>query len=571
MGQAVTTPVPSPVDRANRYIDGVLSGKVLACKWIKLACQRQLDDLARQGDDDFQYWFDEGKAARICHFIELLPHIKGKWAGDPIELEDWQCFILCVPFGWVDAEGLRRFRTTYGEVPRKNAKSTLSSGVGLYMLAADSEGGAEIYSAATTRDQAKIVWQDAQRMAIRAKGLQKRFGVSTTAKSVFVNATASLFQPLSAEGNSLDGLNIHCAIVDELHAHKTREVYDVLETGTGARTQSMMWLITTAGTNLAGICYEQRTYLTKLLEGTVKDETYFGFIYTIDDDDDWTDPAVWQKANPNWGASVFPADVARLCKKAMEMTSAQNNFLTKRLNVWCNAESAWMNMVRWNQCADPSLDISDFEGRPAVLALDLASKVDIAAKGVIFHTPEGDTQPHYYYFGRYYVPEETVQNNGNSQYSGWVIDGVLTETAGAVIDHDEIRSDVVEDVSRYRVQEVCYDPFNATMLSTELAKEGCTMVEIRPTVQNFSEPMKWLEALVLEGRFHHNGCPLMTWMVSNVVCHLDKKDNIYPNKERPENKIDGVIALIMGLNRFVNSETLDSLNTTYATRGIRTL
>lgn len=557
----------APVERCARYIDEVLNGDILSCRYIILACERQVRDLARVGDDDFAFYFDEAKANRVAKFIEGLTHIKGKWAGDLIALEDWQCFVLCVAFGWVNAEGNRRFRTTYGEVPRKNAKSTLTSGVGLYMMAADNEGGAECYSAATTRDQAKIVWQDAWRMAKGAKWLQKpKYGIETSARSIYCERSASLFQPLSSEGNSLDGLNIHFAGVDELHAHKTREVFDVLETGTGARSQSMLWLITTSGFNLSGICYEQREYLVKILEGVAVDDTYFGFIYTIDEGDDWTDSAIHQKANPNWGVSVFPDDIARLCRKAMEMPSAQNNFLTKRLNVWCNADTAWLNMTKWHACADHNLNLDDFAGQPCKLGLDLASKIDIAAKAYLF-----ERDGHYYYFGEYYLPEETIENAPNSQYKGWVIDGHLTETFGAVIDHAEIKRGILDDHSRFDVQEVSFDPWNATMLSSALLDEGCTMVEIRATVQNFSEPMKWLEALILDGRFHHNGCPAMTWMASNVVAHLDKRSNLWPNKARPENKIDGVIALLMALNRYIHIENAASIENAYSTRGIRTL
>jgi len=554
-------------EKCQRYIDDVLAGNILVSKLTRQSCQRQINDLGRVGDDEFPYFFDDSRANRICLFIEGLTHIKGKWAGTPIRLEDWQCFILGVAFGWVDEEGMRRFRTTYCEVPRKNAKSTLTSGVGLYMLAADGEGGAECFAAANSRDQAKLVWNDAWRMAKRSRWLQgKRYGVEVTAKSIYVENTASMFQPLSAEGNNLDGLNVHFAALDELHSHRTRTVFDVLETGTGARTQSMLWLITTAGTNLAGICYEQREYLTKILDGVAFDDTYFGVIYTIDEGDDWADPVIQAKANPNWGVSVFPDDVARLCRKAQEMASAQNNFLTKRMNVWASADSAWMNMVKWHACADPSLDINDFVGQPCKLALDLASKIDIAAKAYVF-----ERDGHYYYFGQYYLPEDTIESDANSSYRGWLINGHLTETFGAVIDHNEIKEGVIDDHSRYAVDEVCFDPWNATMLSSALSDEGCTMVEIRATVQNFSEPMKWLEAMVLSGHFHHNGCPVMTWMVSNVVAHTDKKDNIYPNKSRPQNKIDGVVALLMAINRFVNVETEISLNTTYAERGIRTL
>lgn len=540
------------VEKAFKYIDGVLAGEIPAGKWIKLACQRQLDDLERA---ELPYMFHVERANHVCKFIELLPHIKGKWAGKPIVLEPWQCFILTTAFGWVDDEGLRRFRTAYTEVPRKNAKSTISSGVGLYCLAADDEAGAEVYSAATTRDQAKIVFNDAKRMAQKCPGLRDRFGVATSAHSVYVEDSASYFQALSAEGNSLDGLNIHTAVVDELHAHKTRAVFDVIETATGSRTQSMLWLITTAGSNRAGICYEQRTYLTKILDGVVEDDSYFGVIYTTDEGDDWAEPETWMKANPNYGVSVFPDDIARLCKKALEMPSAQNNFLTKRLNVWVNADSAWMDMRRWEACGDPELDPADFENERCVVGLDLASKVDIAAKVRVF-----DRGGEYYVFGDYYLPEDTVAQADNSQYQGWSIEGLLTETPGAVIDQDRIKDDLIEDAGRFELGEVGFDPFNATKLSSELIAEGFQMVEIRPTVLNFSEPMKWLEALVLEGKIHHNGCPILTWMVSNVVCHLDAKDNIYPRKERPENKIDGVVALLMAMNRLLTPDDSGNLD-----------
>jgi phage terminase large subunit-like protein len=381
---------------AEQYARDVVAGTVLACKWTIAACQRQLLDLARAESPDFPYRYEPARGARVCRFIELLKHIKGKWARTPIRLEAWQVFILMTVFSWVWAtkahadpeiaarDGTRRFRTVYVEVPRKNAKSTLTSGVGLYMLGLDGEGGAECYSAATTRDQAKIVWNDARTMALRCEEYRDRFGVEVGAHAITVPESSSKFVPLAADEDSLDGLNVHFAAIDELHAHKTRGLVDVLETATGSRTQSLLWEITTAGSNRAGICYEQRTYLTKLLQHVAADESFFGIIYTIDDEDDWTDPAVWAKANPNYGVSVFPDDLARLCRKAQEMPSAQGNFLTKRLNVWVNADTTWMDMRAWDKCADPNLSIEDFVGERSICALDIASKVDLAAKVHVF-------------------------------------------------------------------------------------------------------------------------------------------------------------------------------------------
>lgn len=544
---------------ANEYIEQVLSGAISGCKWTRLACERQRRDLELGVEG---YHFDQEKASRVCKVVELLPHIKGKWAGSFIALEPWQVFILITFFGWVDDNGHRRYKTSYIEVPRKNAKSTLSSGVGIYATGMEGEGGAEVYSAATTRDQARIVWQDAKRMVEKTPGLKGR-GYSTSAHSIYVERSASSFKSLSAEGNSLDGLNIHCGIIDELHAHKTRTVFDVIETATGSREQPILWLITTAGSNRAGICYEQRSYLTKILEGVVRDDSYFGIIYTIDDGDDWTDPAVWRKANPNYGVSVNPDDMARLCRKAMEMPSAQNNFLTKRLNVWVNADTAWMNMVAWDKCGDPELMPERFAGERCWVAIDLASKIDIAAM-VRLYQRDG----HYYVFGNYYLPEETIDGSTNSQYSGWSRRGLITATPGNVIDFGYIEDDLRDFASENEIIEVPYDPFQATQFATRMLAEGVPMVEYGATVKNFSEPMKQLEALVLEGKIHFDGDPVLTWMMSNVVAHLDAKENIFPRKERPENKIDGVVALIMALGRAISTAEQKSV---YETHGIRTI
>jgi phage terminase large subunit-like protein len=475
--------------------------------------------------------------------------VKGPLAGEPISLEPWQVFILTTVFGWVTPDGKRRFRRSYIEVPRGNAKSTLSSAVALYMLAADHEGGAEVYSLATTRDQARIVFGDAQTMARRSPGFRTRFSVNVGAHNMHVLASGSKFEALSAEGSTLDGLNIHFGCVDELHAHKTRTVYDVVETGTGKRDNSLLWVITTAGSNRAGICYEVRTFVSKLLDGVFEDDTQFGIIYGLDDGDDWTSENALIKANPNWGISVRPEILGPLQAKAMQLPSAVNNFKTKHLNEWVNADTAWMDMRAWDACADTSLDIDNFIGQPCWIGLDLASKTDIAALILIFAHPE--IADAYLTFGKYYLPEDTVHGAGNSQYSGWMRIDRLTVTPGNVIDFSWIEADLLDMASRFAIQAVAFDPFQATQLSTRMLAEGLPMIEVRPTVLNFSEPMKILEALVLQKKLAHDGDPVLTWMASNVVAHLDVKDNIYPRKERPENKIDGIVALIMALSRAI--------------------
>lgn len=534
---------------AEAYRRDVLAGTVPACNWVRRACERQARDLERVESPDWPWVFDADRAARPCEFISGLPHLKGKWARarELIRLEAWQCFILTTVFGWVHREtGLRRFRRAYVEVPRKNGKSAISSGLLLYLLAGDGEAGAEVYSAATTKDQARITFDDAKRMAERTPAMCRALGVRVFEHHLAVPEAVSVLKPLSAEGSTLDGLNIHGAVVDELHAHKTRAVYDVLDSGTGSRDQPMIWMITTAGSDRAGVCYEQRTHVTKILQRSVEDETFFGIVYTVDDGDAWDDPTTWAKCNPNFGVSVLEDDMEAAARKAASMPSALNGFLTKRLNVWVNADSAWMDMRSWDACADPTLREEDWLDAECFGGLDLASKVDIAAFMRVYR--RGDQ---YAVFGSYYLPERAVESGTNSQYDGWRRRGLLTVTDGEVTDYDRIEDDIVEVHDTRVVTAIGFDPAQATQLVGHLLDKQLPMVEIRPTVLNFSEPMKELEALVLKGRLKHNGDPVLTWMVSNVVCHRDAKDNIYPRKERPENKIDGVVALITALNRAI--------------------
>ena len=352
---------------AKQYAERVVSHEILTCEWVQKACKRQLDDLIRFKRKSSLYQFNPelldryGRPYRpadnLCAFIERLPHVKGPLASKMIVLEPWQVFILSTVFGWVKSDGKRRFRRSYIEVPRGNAKSTLSSAVGLYMLAADREGGAEVYSLATTRDQARIVFGDAQTMARLSPGFRNRFAVNVGAHNMHVLQTGSKFEALSAEGSTLDGLNIHFGCIDELHAHKTRTVYDVVETGTGKRDNSLLWVITTAGSNRSGICYEVRSFVTKLLNRVFEDDSQFGIIYGLDEGDDWAAKDSLIKANPNWGISVREEILVPLQAKAMQLPSAVNNFKTKHLNEWVNADTAWMDMRAWDACGDPTLDI----------------------------------------------------------------------------------------------------------------------------------------------------------------------------------------------------------------------
>jgi phage terminase large subunit-like protein len=550
------------LQRAIAYAKEVSTRAQVAGRLERLACDRFLRDLERQGDFDFPYVLDEALGSRACKFIELLPHIKGEWAKpayvdgklmhSKLVLEPWQIFVELQLFGWVHATTrLRRFRRSYEEVARKNAKSTRAAGRLLYLLAADKEPGAHVYSAATTGEQAREVFDVMRNMALREPEFIARFGVDVGKHDITVPNTASSARPLNAEGSTLDGLNVHAAVIDELHAHKTRAVYDVIDSATGARSQPLISMITTAGSDRAGICYEQREYTRKVLDGSHQDETWFGVIYTLDLEDDWRDITVWRKANPNLGISVKLDDMEAAARKAMVTPSAVGGFLTKRLNVWVNADHAWMDMIAWDKCADPSLRVEDLKHLPCWVPLDLASKVDIAAAPLLFLDPAADR---YYLIsrGRFWLPERAVESGTNSQYDGWVRSGHIIATPGEVTDYDAIEEQLRTDArTLHQLREIPFDPFQATQLSGHLLAEQLPMVEMRPTVLNFSEPMKQLEALVLQGphRFIHDGNPAMDWMMSNVVCHRDNKDNIYPRKERNEAKIDGPVATIMGLGR----------------------
>ncbi|WP_293006858.1 terminase TerL endonuclease subunit [Nitrosomonas sp.] len=556
------------VDAALEYAQSVLDGKILACKWVKAACRRQLDDLDRyRSDESFPFRWDVAKAEHICRFIELLPHIKGKWAGERITLEPWQIFILTTIFGWIRKEdGYRRFRSVYIEVPRKNAKSTLTSGVSLYMLTADDEPGSEVYSSATTRDQAKIVFDTSKAMAIRELGFRQRYNVRVLEHSIYETINGGKYVPLSAEGSTLDGLNIHFASVDELHAHKTRHVYDVIETGTGARSQPIVWSITTAGDDTGGICYEQRTYVTNILNETLRmhgglgypvkgnsaqDETYFGIIYTIDDGDSWKDQSVWSKANPNLDVSVYRDDVARLADKATKLSSARNNFLTKRMNVWVTSAEAWMDMLKWESCCDSSLDIADFQGEQCWIGMDLAEKEDFAATVKVFWR-DGNL----YAFPYLYLNDSTIEGSDNSQYIGWRNDGYIISNDGDVTDFDQIRDDFIESSKLYDLCEIPFDPAFSRYFATKLINDySLPLVEIRQNGLLFTSAVTELENLVLERKLVVAYNPAFNWMVGNVVVKTSKFSGLkHPIKDKESQKIDGPVALLIALSRAMTGE-----------------
>jgi len=548
--------VRSYFERATSYCKRAVAGKEGAGLYERLMCERFLRDLERQGTDQFPYVFDETAGARACQFLELLSHIKGEWAKPvyidgrvtyaKLILEDWQICIEIQLFGWKHRDSrLRRFRRSYEEIARKNAKSTRVAGRELYLVTADGEPGAHCYSVATTGEQAREVFDVSRHMALRDPEFLTRFGVDVGKHDITIPSTASSYKPLNSEGSTLDGLNIHGAAVDEVHAHKTRAVWDVLDSADGARSQSLISAITTAGSNRSGICYELRDYTIKILTRVVDDETWFGVIYTIDEGDVWHDPKVWRKANPNLGISVKVEHLEAACRKALAQPSAVNNFLTKHLNVWVNSATAWMDMQAWERCANKSLRLADFAGERCWIGMDLAEKRDFAALCLVFHRDD-----HWYCFPRLYLNENAIEQSGNAHLQGWARAGHVVMTDGNITDFDVIADDLRSYCTEFDVQEIPYDPALSRYFATKLVEEGLPLVEVRQAPMFFTQPLIQTENLVLERKMSFDGNPVMTWMVSNVEVTTSKFNGLkHPTKARDENKIDGPIAFFLALGR----------------------
>lgn len=554
---------------ATQYARDVVDGRLLACKWVRLACQRHLADLERAAGD-WRWVFnpelrtpDELDAAgnvirpgktywpgdRACHFIELLPHIKGEWASrsEAIRLQPWQVFVVCSIFGWVDRNtGRRRFRVADLFVPRKNAKSTIAAGIGLYMLCADNEFGAEVYSGATSQDQAGEVFNPAKLMARRTPELLARFGVNVRESNISIPTTHAKFEPVI--GKPGDGASPSCAIVDEYHEHPTEALYDTMITGMGARSQPLMLVITTAGDDISGPCYAHQQRLQEVLEGLVEDDQRFGIIYGIDEDDDWTSEEALIKANPNFGVSIDPEFLAAQQRDAIRDARKQATFQTKHLNIWVASASPWLPMELWKQAADRSLRIEDFAGETCWEGVDLANTTDIASRCKVFKRVV-DGAEHYYAFWRHYLPEQIVERVENKHYQGWQRDGWIIVTPGSMLDQGRIEKDIVAESEKFVTEELAFDPWGAPGIIGNLQAEGFECLTIPLQARHLSAPMKWIDGLLLAGRLHHNGDPVAAWGVNNVEVKPDQNDNWFPRKQSRHKKTDPAVALILAVAR----------------------
>jgi len=542
---------------------------------VRLACERHERDLRQGGERGLR--FDPAWGQHVLDFVRFCRHSKGEWAGQVVTLELWQQALLWMMFGWRRADGLRRFRTSYWEVARKNGKSTLAAIVGLYMLTADGEGGAEVYAAATKRDQAKQVFLEAWRMAKASAALSGKRGrrrLICHRDNIHIRDTAAKFEPLGRDANTMDGLNPHCAIVDELHAHRSDEVWGVLETAVGARRQPLMFGITTAGFNQASFCYELRDYATKVLDGVLQDDSFFAVIYTLDAEDlerkdGWLDEAIWVKANPNLDVSVKRDDLQRLAVKAQALATAKGQFLTKRLNVWTNAGTQWLPAERWAACGAP-VDEAGLAGRPCYGGLDLSSTQDLTALVWVF-PPHGD-DPLYRVLPRFWVPEAAMIERSRAQrvpYDTWVAAGQIAAIPGEVIDYDYVYAQIDADAQTFDVQEIAFDRYGAAAVYVRMANAGFTMVQFAQGTISMSPPMKELEKLLIAKQIAHGNHPVLRWNAHNLVARTDSNNNLAPDKRRSTEKIDGLVALIMALGR----ATLHGgeAGSVYEERGVLTL
>lgn len=513
-------------------------------------------------------WFDPRSAAvAIAFFERMLHHVKGEWSGEPFKLQPWQRELISELFGWKRPDGSRRYRRAYIEIPRKNGKSTLAAGIGLLLLFADGEPGAEIYSAAADRDQAAIVFDVAKGMVESSPHLQRLAEVYK--RSITVPATRSSYKVLSADAFTKHGLNAHGVIFDELHAQPTRELWDVLSTATGARRQPLLVAITTAGYDRESICWEQHEYARQVLGGLIDDPSFYGYIAAADEADDWTAPETWRKANPGLGTSVKLEYLEQECRRAQASPAYQNTFRRLHLNQWTQQETRWLDLAAWDRCGH-AVDATELQGRRCYAGLDLASTTDIAALVLVF--PPSEPEEPYQVLPYFWIPAENLIDKGRRDrvsYDAWVRAGLMTATPGSAIDYETIRTAVERLGEVYDIGDIAFDRWGAVQMSQQLEAAGFTMVAMGQGMQSMSPPTKELLRLVLDGRLAHGGHPVLRWMADNLVVQADAAGNIKPNKAKSTARIDGMVALIMALDRAVRHET--TRRSVYESRGLRVL
>lgn len=504
-------------------------------------------------------YFDVAAAERVFRFFErVLRHSKGEWGGQAFTLLEWQKRDLLGPlFGWRRADGLRRFRRAHIEIPKKNGKSTLGAGVGLYMLEGDGEPGAEVYSAATKKEQASIVHGEAINMVKASPLLSRRLKINNTTKTIVNEATYSKYSVLASDAGGSEGLNIHCLVADELHVWKGRAFWDSLRYGYAARRQPLAFVITTAGIyDRTTLGWQEHEYAQKILEGKEENPEFFAYIRAADPDDDILDPATHAKANPSYGVTIRPEEMMQAAREAVQKKSEMGPFLRYRLNIWSEQADSFFDMAAWDRCSHP-VDEEALRGRRCFGGLDLANRRDVAAWVLLF--PPTDEDPLWRVLPRLFVPGETAakrESEDGVKYATWGREGLMILTDGDSIDNARIVEQVVKDAMVFDIQDVGADPWQLEALAQQVFDHlpDLQIVQVGQNFRDLSEPTKELESLVLSGKLAHGGHDVLRWMAGNCVPIEDGNENIRLSKKRSKEKIDGIAALTTALARAMMSE-----------------
>lgn len=511
--------------------------------------------------------YDKDNADRAVAFIENLCHTKGKWAGQPFLLLPWQEQIVRDLFGIVKENGKRQFLTAYIEIPKKNGKSELAAAIALYLLYADNEPSAEVYGAACDRNQASIVFDVARQMVEMSPALMRRSKIRTAGKRIINYRNAGFYQVLSAETGTKHGLNVSGLVFDEIHAQPNRKLYDVLTKGSGdAREQPLFFIITTAGNDKNSICYELHTKALDLMAGRKKDYTFYPVVYGLEGEADWTDEANWYKANPSLGHTIQIDRVREAYQNAVENPAEENVFKQLRLNIWTSASIRWIPEQVYDKGNLP-IDRDALRGRMCYAGLDLSSTSDITALVLAF--PPRTEEEKYILLPFFWLPEDTLKlrcRRDHVLYDVWQKQGFIQTTEGNVIHYGFIEKFIERLGETYHIREIAYDRWNATQMVQNLEDMGFTMVPFGQGFKDMSPPSKEMFKLLMEGNIIHGGNPVLKWMAGNVVMRQDPAGNIKPDKEKSVEKIDGIVASIMALDRCIRNGT--GSGSVYDERGV---
>lgn len=515
-------------------------------KWVRLAAKRFIADLKRAQKRGCPFAWSPEQANQACWFIEQLPHVEGNWATPTLTLEPSQVFFLCNLFGFRNPNGSRRFTTALYAVARKNAKSALAAAILLYVFCTEPEMGPQVISAATTGDQARIVWGVAKRMVEKMPDLREAFALEPFANAIARYEVGGTFKPINAKASTQDGLNPSALCFDELHAHKTRDLFDVLRSATGARNNPLFLYTTTEGYENPGPWGEVRQFAWQVLDGIVKADHFLAVYYALDDGDDDFDESKWIKANPLLGVSVSLEKLREYATEAKQLPGVLSEFRIKRLNRPAAAATSWVDLRRWKRCAKP-VPLDELEGARCWAAFDLASTRDMTAWRMVW---ERDGE--FYTWGRYWVPESAVHQRterGSVPYRSWVDQGLIQVTDGDVTDYAVVERDILADCERFQPLEIAYDTWNATDLANRLVAAGLPLVQFIQGARSFQPGFQALERAYIAGKLHHGGDPVLTWNASNLVPRRDDNMNLKPDKKRSADKIDGMVCLLMAMAR----------------------